>query len=314
MSECTTFLQMLQYLKIPRRNTTSFNTANPRELRWIDEDGEEQMFEDIEYDMMDNLRSYLMHQQNLWGPFTKGKVDLLKATHGSLMDFIYAYDGTYIDYDETEANKGYARRMKEESAQAEQASSPTPSNTHSGDDSSREDRVQEQAKKLILDTYLKVRRNLTDYSVYLRKDEDFPKYQRRVESTSKAHETFFVLDPDNDPLEACGHEEVLKRAQAYMYLVFTETLLTAKGIEFVKDHPGDARKVWLALLAYYTGQSTHARISANKFYKAIVGFNIPPKNQRKYELHQYFNLYTSTMYNRSTTMRLKPNVCPTRTW
>ena len=64
------------------------------------------MFEDIEYDMMDNLRSYLMHQQNLWGPITKGKVDLLKATHGSLMDFIYAYDGTYIDYDETEANKG----------------------------------------------------------------------------------------------------------------------------------------------------------------------------------------------------------------
>ena len=108
------------------------------------------MFEDVEYDMMDNLRSYIMHQQNQWGPITKGRVDLLKATHGSLMDFVYAYDGTYIDYDETEANKGYARRMKEESAQAEQAASPTPSSTHSGDDSSREDRVQEQAKKLVL--------------------------------------------------------------------------------------------------------------------------------------------------------------------
>ena len=98
-----------------------------------------------------------------------------------------------------------------------------------------------------------------------------------------------------------------------MYLVFTETLLTAKGIEFVKDHPGDARKVWLALLAYYTGQSTHARISANKFYKAIVGFNVPPKNQRKFN-YTNTSISTSTMYNRSTIMQLKPNVCPTRIW
>ena len=38
-------------------------------------------------------------------------------------------------------------------------------------------------------------------------------------------------------------------------------------------------------------QSTHARLSANKFYKAIVAFSIPPKNQRKHELHQYINLF-----------------------
>jgi hypothetical protein len=115
--------------------------------------------------------------------------------------------------------------------------------------------------------YLKVRRSLTDYG-HLRKDDEFPQYQRRIISTSKAHETYFIIDLDTDPMESCGHDEIVKHAQAYMYLlVFTETLLTAKGIEFVKDHPGDARKVWNSLVTYYTGQSTHARLSANRYYK-----------------------------------------------
>jgi len=188
-----------------------------------------------------------MHQQNQHGPVNKGKVDLMKTTYDSLIHFMGIYVGQYIEYDEEEAWKNY-RRYGRDKVDEGTTQEPSPSsNVDTQGQSSQEGRIQEQAKAKKLDMFLKVKRALSDYTFYLRKDDEFPSYQRRIVSTSKAHETYFILDPDTDPLEACGHEEIMRRAQAYMYLVFTETLLTAKGIEFVKDYPGDARKVWHAL-------------------------------------------------------------------
>ena len=43
LTECTSWLRLKQYLKVPRRMGT-FITANPRELRYIADDGTEHPF------------------------------------------------------------------------------------------------------------------------------------------------------------------------------------------------------------------------------------------------------------------------------
>ena len=59
LAECVSFLLTMQYLKIPRRNTATFRTANVRELRWVDDDGQEHEYEELQYQMMESLRSYV---------------------------------------------------------------------------------------------------------------------------------------------------------------------------------------------------------------------------------------------------------------
>ena len=56
LAECVSFLLTMQYLKIPRRNTATFRTANVRELRWEDEDGEEHEYDELQYQMTESLR------------------------------------------------------------------------------------------------------------------------------------------------------------------------------------------------------------------------------------------------------------------
>jgi hypothetical protein len=115
--------------------------------------------------------------------------------------------------------------------------------------------------------YFKIRRPLSDYSMkLLEEDDQSPKYNRHLITTAKAHQVFFVLDQSKDPMEVCLHEAVYDDAQSHLYLVFSETLKTPKGIECVKDNVDDARAVYTSLLKYYTGNSTHAKMSARRFY------------------------------------------------
>jgi hypothetical protein len=67
--------------------------------------------------MMENLRSYVMHQQNQYGPLSKGKVDLTKTTHGSFIHFMGVFDGEYIDYNEDEAWKSYRRLERDKESE-----------------------------------------------------------------------------------------------------------------------------------------------------------------------------------------------------
>ena len=100
----------------------------------------------------------------------------------------------------------------------------------------------------------------------LESDDQFTQYNHIVQATSKAHMTNFAIDLSKDPLEACQSEAIYANAQANLYLMFSVTLRTPKGIEFVRDNEDDARAVYTSLLNYYTGKSTHAKMSAKKHY------------------------------------------------
>ena len=132
---------------------------------------------------------------------------------------------------------------------------------------------------------------MNDYSFMLEKDDQFPEYNHHLITTSKAHGTWFLLNLDKDPMDVCLHEAVYSNANANLYLVFTTTLKTAKGIECVKDNVDNARALYTSLLEYYTGNSTHAKMSARRIYEDIVQFRVPSKSDRIMAIAEYITLF-----------------------
>jgi hypothetical protein len=92
-------------------------------------------------------------------------------------------------------------------------------------------------------------------------------------------------------MDVCLHEAVYSNANANLYLVFTTTLKTAKGIECVKDNVDNARALYTSLLEYYTGNSTHAKMSARRIYEDIVQFRVPSKSDRIMAIAEYITLF-----------------------
>ena len=251
LTECTSWLRLKQYLKVPRRMGT-FITANPRELRYIADDGTEHPFHEEEYQAIESILPYLNHQQNQYGPRCKGQVDITQATRESFVTFMGDYPGELIAYDEELAWTNYRRngRRDEEMEQHHHSTESTPSsgNGQGNDEQGEEDKNARRLKNDMFNMYFKIKRPLSEYTMRLEKDDQFPAYNRLLITTAKAHWVYFILDQSKDPMEVCLHEAVYANAQSHMYLVFSETLKTPKGIEIVKDNVDDARAVYVALL------------------------------------------------------------------
>lgn len=71
--ECPTMYKLKQYLRQPRRGVR-FTTANPRELRTVDDDGNEHPFREESYEALEHFLPYLNHLQNEHGPTSKGQL------------------------------------------------------------------------------------------------------------------------------------------------------------------------------------------------------------------------------------------------
>ena len=300
--ECPTMYKLKQYLRQPRRGVR-FTTANPRELRTVDDDGNEHPFREESYEALEHFLPFLNHLQNEHGPMQKGHIDARNYTRDDFEAFMGNFPGEYIEYDQAIAWENYKRngRQYEErhsrsppvssSSRQRSDNSSTGSAPSNEEDLTAEEKLELRTKMDYFNMYFKIRRPMNDYSFILEEDDQFPEYNHHLITTSKAHGTWFLLNLDKDPMDVCLHEAVYANANANLYLVFTTTLKTAKGIECVKDNVDNARALYTSLLEYYTGNSTHAKMSARRIYEDIVQFRVPSKSDRVMAIAEYITLF-----------------------
>jgi hypothetical protein len=81
--------KLKQYLRQPRRGVR-FTTANPRELRTVDDDGNEHPFREESYEALEHFLPFLNHLQNEHGPTGKGHIDARNYTRDDFEAFMGA--------------------------------------------------------------------------------------------------------------------------------------------------------------------------------------------------------------------------------
>ena len=211
--------KLKQYLRQPRRGVR-FTTANPRELRTVDDDGNEHPFREESYEALEHFLPFLNHLQNEHGPMQKGHIDARNYTRDDFEAFMGNFPGEYIEYDQTIAWENYKRngRQYEErhpqnppvssSSRQQSDNSSTGSAPSNEDDLTAGEKLELRAKMDYFNMYFKIRRPMNDYSFMLEKDDQFPEYNHHLITTAKAHGTWFLLNLDKNPMDVCLHEAV----------------------------------------------------------------------------------------------------------
>jgi hypothetical protein len=114
-----------------------------------------------------------------------------------------------------------------------------------------------------------VKRDKSQYEK-LQRGSDFPRWNRSLKATAKAHGCCHVLDDNYFPSEP-EEVELFELQKAFMYSVFDYTLQTDKGKEIVIDHEHDqdGQLVYQDLYNHYT-KSIDATLKSDELREYIT--------------------------------------------